>query len=135
MKKGYSGNADFEFEIERYKDKETGALYLESDLPDFDDKEFEFEYVLISLSVSGNSYFTPGKYHGAWEDSYPDEGDTEIESVTDENGKDWSQLLTEYETNAILERIAEFAQDSSYDYDPPDDIYYDDPRDDYIYDP
>lgn len=110
--------------------EETGDLISENDLPDIDDgDEFEYKLVYILLDISGSSYFCSGRF------IYPDEGDTEIESVTDENGKDWSQLLTECETNAILERIAEFAQDSSYDYDPPDDIYYDDPRDDYIYDP
>jgi len=123
---GYSGDAEFEFEIERYKDRETGEFFAEENLPNLED-DFEYDIVSITLVVEGNSYYYPAKYGKYPEDSEPADGDTEIESVLDAEGNDWYNKLTKNERDFILERIAETAQDSSYDYDPPDDFDYDDP--------
>ncbi len=122
---GYSGTASFEFEIERYKDKESGELVTHDKVPVSDD-DFEFEYQTITLQVEGSSYFTPGKYHGLPENCYPDEGDTEIESVIGPDGKDWESRLTNEEREAILNMIAEEAQNQEPDYDEDD---YDDSYD------
>jgi|GEM_PF-6117516 len=123
-KGGYSGDAEFQFEIERYKDRETGELFSEKDLPNLED-DFEYDLVSVTLVVEGNSYFNPARYSRYWEDSAPADGDTEIESVVDANGNDWYGKLTGDELDSILERIAEMSKDSSYDYDSSDD-YYDD---------
>jgi len=113
---GYSGNASFKYEIERYKDKENNLLLKEEELPDCDDQEFEFEYTLVMLTVTGNSYFRPGKYDGPWENSYPDEGETEIEEVVDKNGKDWFPLLSRREEEEIKEKIIDISREDDYDY-------------------
>lgn len=126
MKK-YSGNTTFDFEIERYRDKETGNYYLVSDVPDRSDDNFEFEYETITLEVSGSSYFVPGKISGPPEDCYPDEGDTEIESVIGPDGKDWYDRLSSSEINSIMSALAENVENSDYDdYDGSDDDRYDD---------
>lgn len=122
---GYSGTASFEFEIERYKDKESGELVTHDKVPVSDD-DFEFEYQTITLQVEGNSYFTPGKYHGLPENCYPDEGETEIESVIGPDGKDWESRLTDEERESILNMIAEEAQNQEPDFDEDD---YDDSYD------
>lgn len=129
MKK-YSGNTTFDFEIERYRDKENGNYYLVSEVPDRSDDNFEFEYETITLEVSGSSYFVPGKINGPPEDCYPDEGETEIESVIGPDGKDWYDRLSSSEIDSITSMLAENVENSDYDdYDGPDDRY-----DDY-YDP
>ena len=122
---GYSGDAEFEFGVDRYRDKETGELFTEEFLKNLED-DFEYEYINIVLFVEGHSHYYPAKYGKYPEDSEPADSDTEIESVTDANGNDWYNKLTRSEKDFIIERIAELAQDSSYDYDPSND-YYDDP--------
>jgi hypothetical protein len=133
---GYSGNADFEFEIERFKDRETGELLREDQLIYPDDDNFEFETVYITLNVRGNAYYQPGIYYGPPENCYPDEGDCELSSVEDEDGNDWEDRLTKSELDSIMEKISECASEED-DYDPPDDYDrdYDDARADYVYDP
>lgn len=87
----YSGKTSFEFEIER--DDDT-----------------------ILLQVEGSSYFAPGKRFGRPEDCYPDEGDTEITSVTGPDQQDWEAQLTPEEREKILTMIAEQVQDQEPDY-------------------
>lgn len=117
---GYSGSASFEYEIERYKDKMSGEL-VTHDKVSPDDDEFEFEYQTITLQVEGRSYFTPGKYYGPPENCYPDEGDTEIESVVGPDGKDWESKLTNEERESILTMINEEVQNQEPDFDDYDD--------------
>lgn len=107
MSIGYSGSTSFTYEIERYKDKESGEFLLEKDLPPEDDDGFEFEYTLIILTINGSSYFKPGSPYCLPENSYPDEEDTVIESITDDNGNDWEYKITETERSYILEIIQE----------------------------
>ena len=101
----YSGSTSFTYEIERYKDKESGEFILEKDLPPDDDEDFEFEYTLILLTIKGSSYYNPGLFSCPPEKSYPDEEDTEIESITDSYGNDWEYKITESERSYILENI------------------------------
>jgi len=122
---GYSGDAEFEFEIERYKDRETGDLFKEEDLSNLDD-DFEYDLVNVTLTVEGNSYYHPGVSGKYPEDCEPDDGGTEIESVVDTLGNDWYNKLTRNERESIKERIAEMAKDFD-NFDPPDDYDYDDP--------
>ena len=125
---GYSGSTSFEFEIERYKDKESGDL-LTHDKVNPDDDGFEFEYVVIPLRVEGSSYFTPGKFSDLPENCYPDEGETEIESIVGPDGKDWEDKLTSDERDALLKMIEENVRDDEPDYDDYDEPDYDDPYD------
>jgi hypothetical protein len=122
---GYSGTASFEFEIERYKDKESGEL-LSHDKVKPDDDGFEYEYQTIALQVEGRSYFAPGRTYGPPENCYPDEGDTEIESVIGPDGKDWESKLTDEERESIMTMIDENVRDQEPDV---DEDYYEDSYD------
>ena len=110
MNNRWSGKVNIDYDIERYKNKETGELILEKDLPDDCNEDFKYELVTIPLFIRGSSSFTPGKFYGPPENSYPDEGDTEISSIEDYNGNDWESHLTNYELNDIINKITEEAQ-------------------------
>ena len=132
---GYSGNTEFDFEIERYENRSTGELLpldeVESKMKSFgfDDEALEllYEYKVITLSVSGSSYYQEGRSYGLPENCYPDEGDTEITAVIGPDGKDWHSLLTASEVESALEMIQDEVSQGG-DYEPDDD--YDD-YDDY----
>lgn len=129
---GYSGRVSFSIEVERYVDKSTGEILLPKNV-NFSNEDFDFEYDIetIELEVTGNSYYTPGRYSGLPEDCYPDESETEIESVYDVNGKDWRDNLTSDEENMIIELIAEKVSNGDCgSYSEPDDY----PDYDYDYD-
>lgn len=139
MSKGYSGSANFQFEIERYLDKDSKETLFLSDLPESSGDDFEFEFKIIELQVTGHASFYPGKYSGPPEDCYPDESESEIESVVGPDGKDWYHLLTDSEREAILNLIEDQVVNSSYedysereyeDYDSYDN-YYDPSWDNY----
>jgi hypothetical protein len=110
---GYSGSANFEFVIERYRNEKTGDLLKEDDLPDIYDQKFEFERVLITLNISGKSYYDPGYTYGPPEICYPPEEETEIELVTDNKGINWFPFISSYEKNMIIEEIKEFITDNN----------------------
>ncbi len=129
---GYSGTADFDFEIERYREKATGKLFtldkIEEELSamgfDNDDIDLCYEYQVITLAVEGRSYFQEGRFYGPPENCYPDEGETEIVGVIGPDGKDWQSVLTSSEVDSITDMIADYAADSceepdydDYDYD------------------
>lgn len=137
MGRGNSGSTSFEYEIERYKDKASDALILERDLPRDCTEDFEYELVVITLSVKGSASYTPGRYCGPPELCYPDECESELESVVDENGVDWEKRLTCREHENIMETIeSNIIEGRSDDFDPPDSCDYpDDSRADYAYDP
>ena len=116
--KSYSGSVDFEFKIERYYDPKnfisTGRKQLinEKDLDD----NIEYELDCITLYVSGGAYYYPGKFFAAPENCYPDESDTEILSVEDENQNDFYNLLTKNEIDDINSLIVNKVQ-NNLDYD------------------
>lgn len=121
---GYSGDAKFKFGVVRYRDKETGELFAEEFLENLED-DFEYEYVSIVLSVEGHSCYYPARYGKYPEDFDPADEHTEIESVTDINGNNWYNQLTQNEKYSIIERIAETVKDSSDDYYDYSDLYQD----------
>ena len=126
---GYSGSTSFEFEVERYRSRENGKLYAaipgtEQAVNIMEDDGFEYEYVTVKLEVEGRSYFTPGRLSGPPEDCYPDEGETEIQSVIGPDGKDWQDQLTEEEESMIIDMIQENVSQGLDGPDPDD--YYDD---------
>ncbi len=125
---GYAGNTSFDFEIERYKNKETGTFHsideVEKQYPIFDLIDVTHEYIVINLEVEGRSYYERGRSHGLPEDCYPDEGDTEIMSVIGPDGKDWTDKLTASEELSIIDMIQQNVIDGCDGPDPDD--YHDD---------
>lgn len=122
MGRGYSGETSFDFEIERWKNKESGELLVfthPNRATIFLDDNFEFELETISLAVEGRAYFQPGKFSGPYEDSYPDSSEAEITVAIGPDGKDWADKLTQDETGAILAMIDERVQDGD-PFDPDD---------------
>jgi len=135
----YSGTANFDYEIYRYKCKQTGKLFTENEIyeiclcNDYDQDMIDHLYnqVTIKLEVSGSSYYTAGKYTGRYEDSYPDDGDTEIDYIWGPDNTDWEDKITTSEKEDIIEQIeSKSKKSSSDDYDANDydgdDDYYDD---------
>jgi hypothetical protein len=121
--RGYSGCATIEFPIERIKDLTTDEY---RPIQDGDDLSRSEELV---LTITGRSYFAPGKFYGPPEECYPDEGDTEIISII-WNGKPFPWDLTPEEEAAVLEQIS---NEVSEDGGPDPDEYYDSRRDDDYY--
>ncbi len=117
---GYSGETELDFEIERYKDKQTGKYiaYL------LEENEERYEYTTITLKVEGRAYFQPGRTWGLPENCYPDEGEVEIKQAIGPDGQDWQSQLTHAEHDALIEMIDENVRDGLDGPDPDD--YYDD---------
>lgn len=115
--RGYNGTATIEFPIERIKDISTDQYRVVKDDDDVDRVEE------LTLEVNGRSYFAPGKYWGLPENCYPDEGDTEILSVT-WNGKPFPWDLTDTETSCALQMIDEAVQNDD-GFEPPERDYED----------
>lgn len=131
--KGYSGTTSFEFEVERYKHKQTGEYRsikeVDKELADNpmlgdDWLDLTYDYECITLQVEGRAYFTPGKFYGLPENCYPDEGDVEMTSCIGPDGKDWENQLVDSEYDNIISMIDEQVQEGDYDGPDPDD--YDD---------
>lgn len=125
---GYKGSATVQLHVQRIKDLDTDQYRMVQD--DDDDERVEE----LELEVIGTSYFTPGRLSGPPEDCYPDEGETEILTVT-LNSKAFLGDLSKDETQEAESLISEAVQEddgpaSEPDYDEPD---YDD-RDDGLYD-
>ena len=117
MGRGYSGETSFDFEIERWKNKESGELHILSPIK-YKEDDFEFECEVISLAVEGRAYFQSGKFSGPAEDCYPDAGEAEIIVAIGPDNKDWTDKLTQEEVGAILATIDERVRDSDpFDHD------------------
>jgi hypothetical protein len=108
----YSGSVSFEFYIERFKNKVTGEVV--TDILPKDDYLFDNEE--ITLQVDGSSFFSSGRSFGRPEDCCPDEGDTEITSVTGPDQLDWEDKLTISERERVLQMISDQVQDQEPDY-------------------
>lgn len=120
----YKGTANIPFEIERMRDKITGKYVMVDSVAEDAGTHI---YECIELDVQGYSYYQEGRTSGLPENCYPDEGDTEIESVIGPGGKDWEDELTGREREALLEAIDEHVRENSFkDYDRDYDDYYDD---------
>ncbi len=116
---GYSGRATIKFTIERVLDPKTNEL---REVRDDDPEELEVQY--IELTIEGESYFEPGVTWKRPEDCYPDEGDTQINSITSP-GKIWDESdLTKKELKLVLEELdEEVASDDHFDEPDYDDHY------------
>lgn len=125
----YNGQTTIEFHINRIKDLQTDQYRV---MRDGDDPEREEE---LLLEIEGRSYFTHGRHFGLPEDCYPDEGETEILSITWKDGKPFPWELTDKEKEEAEEQICLSVQEDEPD--PPSYDYDDDDFDDYEpdYDP
>lgn len=112
---GYNGSATITFCVERAKDSE-GKFHP---VQEGDDPERIEE---IEVEVSGRSYFAEGRFSGPPEDCYPDEGETEVETVTF-NGVAFE--LTDKEMRDAESMIDDAVQNAEPDYPEPDDREYD----------
>lgn len=118
----YSGTANFTYEIERYKNILTNSFHTEDEMYEatchLDNQdtvmENNYKYECLELSIEGDSYFKGGRYCSLSGNNYPDEGETNINSVTGSDGKDWSNLLTTCEEDRIREMIEEGAHNNLY---------------------
>jgi hypothetical protein len=114
---GWGGSTFFEFEVKRYKDRDSGKLYTKDQISRIDGGEdSEFEYVTIMLDVEGSAYYIPGYTSGAFEDCYPDDSDSEIESVIGPDKEDWYNKLTSKELNSITSKLIEQVKKNQNDY-------------------
>lgn len=113
--RGHSGSVDFDFEVERLKNKSTGQIIPISKDINISDEDPNFEYLLIHLAVEGESYYTPARTYGPPERCSPSEGETEVISVQDDNGVDWLDKLTKNELETVIELIEQYVQESAED--------------------
>lgn len=129
----YNNKTQFEFQIERLKDKD-GKFVDEGKLP-ANFNESDYEYKTISIQINGRAFFQAGNLSGLPEDCYPDESEVEIISALGPNKEDWQDRLSSSEYQDILSIIEEkcSSDDSDQGSDPDHDYDYDQ-YDDYDYD-
>lgn len=109
MSLGYSGSTTFTFDIERYKNRDSGKLISSDKF--MDDDGFEYDYQIIPLQIEGEAYYSPGRTYGPPEDCEPPSGDVEIISVIGPDGTDWYDRLTQSEIDLILQMIEDGVAD------------------------
>lgn len=108
---GYFGKTSFKFEIERYKNKESGALLTPEFVVTNNLFGEDLDYQLILLSIEGAAYHDNGRVSGPIDSCYPPDSDVNINSATDADGQDWIDKITESEKDSILELIVEYVCD------------------------
>jgi hypothetical protein len=114
---GWGGSVEFDYEIERYKDKESGELYTETQVEEIGgDIDSKYEGVTINLSIEGSAHYTPGYTSGLPENCYDSDSDSEIESVTGPGKEDWYNKLSSKELEDITDKLIEQVQDNQTDY-------------------
>jgi len=98
------GTVTFNFEVERYRDRDSGQLMP---LDKFiEDSGMTYDYLTLNLLVEGRSYSFQERSYGPPEDCFPSENETEILSVLDEHGKDFQDQLTPEERDFLLSEIS-----------------------------
>jgi len=112
MCNSWSGEATFEYPIERAFHKPT-KRFLNLDDPEIpEDANRDWDFVEIVLSISGNGYYMPAKLCGPPEDCYPEE--EELEWIAeDDSGKNWSEELTDDEISDIEEKLVELIKENN----------------------
>ncbi|CAB4196747.1 hypothetical protein UFOVP1290_267 [uncultured Caudovirales phage] len=136
----YSGSTSVSFEIERYRDNETGDLYMVDDnLPGTDEDGSvpeKYELCTFSLDIEGTAHSYPAKTHGDPEFCYPADSDCEITKVSGPEHRDWEAELSSNEIDHIndmlIDNIVNYEGD---DYDDRDDDYDDRDYDNDDFDP
>lgn len=122
-----SSNCDFTFYIDRWLHPSSNNLLSLQEMQALNIAENEAEHHVITLNVTGWACCVEGNTSALPENSYPDEFDSEITSVTDENENDWLDRLTKFEINQIEDKLYDEMeyQSSSYDDSNYEDDYYD----------
>lgn len=122
--KSYYGKTKFIFEIERYKNKNTGVIMPHDSAGHLIDRDpLSFQYELIKLDIKGGASYCPGNLQGLPENCFPDDFEVEIESVVGSDGKDWADLLTKNEVQSIINIIEDHVcdrEDPNDEYEPDD---------------
>tara|TARA_B110000503_G_C7012582_1_gene356334 strand:+ start:84 stop:491 length:408 start_codon:yes stop_codon:yes gene_type:complete len=113
----YNNKTQFEFQIERLKDKD-GKFIEEGKFP-VNFNESDFEYETISIQINGRAFFQSGNFSGLPENCYPDESEVEILSALGPNKEDWLDKLSSSEYLDIISIIEEkcSSDDSDDDHD------------------
>jgi len=124
---GYGGSVSFDYEIERYKHKESGEMFI--DLPE-NSNEDDYELVTFEIEIEGSAHYTPGRTSGPPESCYPDDSDSEIEKAIGPDKKDYYHKLSYHEKFSINEMIIEKVQDIGEDCNEPDRYEEEKDRDD-----
>lgn len=70
----------------------------------------------FTVSVDSVQLGRPGKYHGPWEDSYPDEGDEIEYEILNSKGEEYRDA-TGQELDGIVCKIIEIYEENRNDYD------------------
>ncbi len=124
----YSGSTSVEFEIERFRDNDTGDLYLVDDILPGTDEDGnvpdKYELCCFTLDIEGAAHSYPAKTSGDPEFCYPADSDCEIVNVSGLDNKDWESVLTSSEIDKINEMIIDQIMNFEHDN-------YDEDRDDY----
>lgn len=126
----YNNKTQFEFQIERFKDKD-GKFIDEGKLP-VNFNESDFKYETISIQINGRAFFQAGNFSGLPENCYPDESEVEILSALGPNKEDWFDKLSSSEYQDIISIIEEKCSSDDSDDSDDHDYHYDD-DDDYDY--
>lgn len=109
MGRSYCGQIDFQFDIERWSHPSISDLFTSSQLKDYNLQENECEVHIIPLYVAGWISFTEGVTSRLPEDCYPDESDSEIECITDDNGDNWLDKISKSELDDIWKKIEDLS--------------------------
>ena len=127
MGRSYSGKIDFQFDIERWSHPSITDLFTSNQMKDNNLHENECEIHVIPLYVTGWVSFTEGFTSGLPENCYPDESDSDIDSITDDDGNDWFNKLSQSELNDIWKKIGDMSDriemNDSRDYEDYSDRY------------
>ena len=105
MGRSYSGTIDFQFDIERWSHPSVNELLTSKQMKDNNLHENDCEIHVIPLYVTGWVSFTEGFTSGLPEDCYPDESDSDINSITDDDGNDWFNKLSQSELDDIWKKL------------------------------
>jgi hypothetical protein len=109
MGRSYSGTIDFQFDIERWSHPSVNELLTSKQMKDNNLHENDCEIHVIPLFVTGWASFTEGYTSGLPEDCYPDESDSDINSITDDDGNDWFNKLSQSELDDIWKKMEDLS--------------------------
>lgn len=133
MGRSYSSNYSFQFEIERWTHSSCSESLTREQIQEKNLNEDTLEVKVITLFVEASASFTEGYTSGLPENCYPDEYNSEIKSISDENGEDWLNKVSVSEMEEIYKTLDNhFSKDNYYD-DHYDDRDYSDYSDSYYH--
>ena len=138
MGKTINKHVEFEYTAERWTHPSIEGMITLDELQAKNLQDDKADVKVINLYVEGWSSYTSGYTSGLPEDCYPDEYDSEIEKIVDDDGNDWYPLLSAKELSEInsmfddkIERSSSYDDECDYydDYSDRDNYYH--PLDDW----